>query len=72
MNHNEVIKLIKLTLKKIRPYLQADGGDVDFVKFEDVDSYESMVYCIHEDYLASHGLIAEQDVIDKNDLSELF
>lgn len=45
---------------------------IDFVKFEDVDSYESMVYCIHEDYLASHGLIAEQDVIDKNDLSELF
>lgn len=35
MSNNEVIKLIKLTLKKIRPYLQADGGDVDFVKFED-------------------------------------
>ncbi len=35
MNNNEIIKLIKLTLKKIRPYLQADGGDVDFVKFEE-------------------------------------
>ena len=45
---------------------------IDFVKFEDVDYYESRVYCIHEDYLASHGLIAEQDAIDRNDWSELF
>lgn len=35
MNENESIKLIKQTLKKIRPYLQSDGGDLDFVKFED-------------------------------------
>lgn len=35
MNDKEIIKLVKQTLKKIRPYLQADGGDVDFVKFED-------------------------------------
>lgn len=35
MNNNEIIKLIKKTLNKIRPYLQGDGGDVDFVKFED-------------------------------------
>lgn len=35
MTDNEIIKIIKKTLKKIRPYLQADGGDVDFIKFED-------------------------------------
>ena len=23
------------TIKKLRPYLNADGGDLDFVKFED-------------------------------------
>lgn len=34
-NNNEIIKLVKKTLNKIRPYLQGDGGDVDFVKFED-------------------------------------
>ena len=28
------IKLIKQTIKKIRPYLNADGGDLDFVKYE--------------------------------------
>lgn len=35
MTDTEIIKIIKKTLKKIRPYLQADGGDVDFIKFED-------------------------------------
>lgn len=35
INNNEIIKLVKKTLNKIRPYLQGDGGDVDFVKFED-------------------------------------
>lgn len=35
MNNEEIIKLVKSTLRKIRPYLQGDGGDVDFVKFED-------------------------------------
>ncbi len=35
MDDLEITKLVKSTLKKIRPYLQSDGGDVDFVKFED-------------------------------------
>lgn len=35
MNNDETIKLIKQTIKKLRPYLNADGGDLDFVKFED-------------------------------------
>ena len=35
MNKDKTIKLIKQTIKKLRPYLNADGGDLDFVKFED-------------------------------------
>ena len=35
MNNDNTIKLIKNTIKKIRPYLNADGGDIDFVKYED-------------------------------------
>ena len=35
MNNDKTIKLIKQTIKKLRPYLTADGGDLDFVKFED-------------------------------------
>lgn len=35
MENKEIVKLIKQTLKKIRPYLQNDGGDVDFIDFKD-------------------------------------
>lgn len=35
MANTQIEKLIKNELKKIRPYIQSDGGDVDFVKFED-------------------------------------
>lgn len=35
MNNDKTIKLIKQTIKKLRLYLNADGGDLDFVKFED-------------------------------------
>ena len=35
MNNDKTVKLIKQTIKKLRPYLNADGGDLDFVKFED-------------------------------------
>lgn len=34
MNNEQTVKLIKQTIKKIRPYLNADGGDIDFVKYE--------------------------------------
>ena len=35
INDKEIVKLVKKTLNKIRPYLQGDGGDVDFIKYED-------------------------------------
>ncbi len=31
----DVVERINKTINKIRPYIQADGGDVEFVKFED-------------------------------------
>lgn len=31
----DLVKRINHTLNKIRPYLQADGGDVEFVDFQD-------------------------------------
>lgn len=34
MNQEQTEKLIKQTIKKLRPYLNADGGDLDYVKFE--------------------------------------
>ncbi len=35
MNNEQTVKLIKQKLKKLRPYLNADGGDIDFVKYEE-------------------------------------
>ena len=31
---SDTIKQIKMVINKVRPYLQNDGGDVEFVKFE--------------------------------------
>ena len=35
MEKEEKIDLIKKTIEKIRPYIQNDGGDVEFVRLED-------------------------------------
>lgn len=35
MNNEETIKLIEETLDKVRPFIQRDGGDVEFDSFED-------------------------------------
>lgn len=34
-NHNELVKKILNVLDQIRPYLQADGGDIRFVNLTD-------------------------------------
>lgn len=35
MNAQEVIEQIKSILEQVRPYLMADGGDIEFVRYED-------------------------------------
>ncbi len=39
----EIIDHIKFILDKIRPYLISDGGDVEFVKFEDGVVYVKLI-----------------------------
>lgn len=39
----EVEVQIKIILNKIRPYLQQDGGDVEFVEFKDGIVYVKML-----------------------------
>ena len=38
----ETIKLIKATLDKVRPFINRDGGDVEFVDFKDGIVYVNM------------------------------
>ena len=33
MNNNEIIKEVKKVIRKLRPYLNQDGGDLEFVLF---------------------------------------
>ncbi|MCR5491816.1 MAG: NifU family protein [Bacilli bacterium] len=43
MENEETIKLIHATLGKIKPFLQRDGGDIDFIGFRDGIVYVAMV-----------------------------
>jgi Fe-S cluster biogenesis protein NfuA len=36
MNTEQVIVKIQAILDQVRPYLQADGGDIEFVAYEDL------------------------------------
>ncbi len=42
MTYEEIIEEIKTVLSLIRPYIQRDGGDVEFIKFEDGIVYIKM------------------------------
>ncbi len=35
MEFEEKVELVKKTIEKVRPYIQGDGGDVEFVKLDD-------------------------------------
>jgi Fe-S cluster biogenesis protein NfuA len=43
MNSIDLENKIKTILNKIRPYLQRDGGDVEFIKVEDGIVYVKML-----------------------------
>lgn len=35
MEHEEIIEEIKEVIELIRPYIRRDGGDIEFIRFED-------------------------------------
>jgi len=43
MNHEETVLQIKEVIEKLRPYLQRDGGDMEFVRFEEGIVYVRML-----------------------------
>ncbi len=62
METEEKIKQIEKTIEKVRPYLQADGGDVEFVKLEDdivyVKVHGACVGCMALDMTLKEGVEA--------------
>lgn len=43
MNTEEITKQAQAVIKKIRPYINRDGGDIKFVKYEDGIVYVEML-----------------------------
>ena len=43
IKNEEVISKIKEVIEKVRPYLQNDGGDVEFKKYENGIAYVKLV-----------------------------
>lgn len=41
--NEEVVKKIKAVIEKVRPYLQNDGGDVEFKRYENGVAYVKLI-----------------------------
>ncbi len=56
----DIIEKIKETIDKISPFLQNDGGDIEYVDFKDGIVYVSMkgacIDCIHLDGTIKDGV----------------
>jgi len=53
-------KIIELT-EKLRPYLNMDGGDIEFIKYEDGYVYIKLIGacsdCIYQDNTLNEGIL---------------
>ena len=55
------IELIKSVIDDIKPYLNNDGGDIEFIKYEDnyvyVKLYGACSHCGYQDYTLNNGVL---------------
>lgn len=62
MSHTEKEELVIKTIEKVRPYLQNDGGDVQFVKLDNDIVYVRVigacVGCMSLEYTLKEGVEA--------------
>ena len=63
MSEEETVKAIEATLEKIRPFLQRDGGDIDFIGFRDGIVYVTMVGACEGCSLAQDDISAGVEII---------
>ena len=59
-NKDDITLKIISMIDKIRPYLIGDGGDIEFIKYEDnyvfVKFYGSCINCMYKDYTIQDNL----------------
>ncbi len=63
MNEEETIQAIKATLEKVRPFLQRDGGDIDYIGYRDGIVYVAMVGACEGCSLADNDISAGVEII---------
>ena len=68
MKEKEIIEKVKEVIEKIRPYLQNDGGDVEFRRYENGVVYVKLVGACSNCPMAQMTL---QDGIENAILSEV-
>lgn len=55
------IELIKEVINDIKPYLNNDGGDIEFIKYEDgyvyVKLFGACSHCGYQDYTLNNGIL---------------
>lgn len=54
-------KLIKEVINDIKPYLNSDGGDIEFIKYEDkyvyVKLFGACSHCGYQDFTLNEGIL---------------
>lgn len=70
-NQEEVIKKIKEVIEKLRPYLQNDGGDVLFKRFENGVVYVKLVGACSNCPMATMTLQEEIETALLNEVPEV-
>ena len=61
MKDNNTIEKIKEMIEQIRPYLNMDGGDIEYIKYEDnyvyIKLYGACTNCLMHDNTINDGLL---------------
>lgn len=53
MKEEEIVTKIKEVIERVRPYMQNDGGDIEFKRFENGVVYVTLVGACHHCPMAS-------------------
>ncbi len=61
MEKEIIVNKIKEIIEQMRPYLNSDGGDIDFIKYEDGYVYIKLTgacsNCLFQDQTLNEGLL---------------
>lgn len=61
MEKEIIVNKIKEIIEQMRPYLNSDGGDIDFIKYEDSYVYIKLTgacsNCLFQDQTLNEGLL---------------